>query len=107
MNEKEIVARRKKGGIWMLGEYRGGKAETVTYRDKVTGKAAQFSSIVHTIENGDTGAIALQERVSDGADISKFQVPFKKGQALIVQVDTIEKVQGFLRATGNMFLVEG
>jgi len=102
----DIIATLAKGGCFILGEYRGGKAETINYRDKVTTKTASFSAIGHNIETGNE-AVVLQERVPDGADISKFVPPFKKGQQVLVHVATLERVGGFLRATGTMSSVEG
>ncbi len=94
-----------KGGIYMVGEYRVTKADTVNYRDKVTGKAAKFSSVIHVVETGDT-VVHVQARLGDDEDPTKVKAPFPKGQKVLLQVETIERVQGFLRATGTFSPVE-
>jgi len=93
------------GGFYALGEYRGTKAETVNYRDKQTGNRASFSSINHVVETGDQ-TVTVQERLPDGADIKAVKPPFKKGQKVLVQVESIERVSGFIRATGTMTPVD-
>lgn len=105
MKQTELTAKVMAGGVFAVGEYRLAKAETITYRDKLTGKSASFSAISHSIETGNE-AITVQERVPDGADISKFVPPFKKGQIILVTIGTLERVGGFLRASGSMEPVE-
>lgn len=92
--------------MFCLGEYRGGKAETIKYRDKLTGKTAEFSQIGHNLESGND-MFVLQERLGDGASPKDFVPPFKKGAKVLVRLDTVERVQGFLRATGHMLTIEG
>lgn len=106
MKETEILPALKKGGIFMIGEYRSAKAETVNYRDKVSGKAAKFASHLHVVETGDD-SVTFQERVEEGVDTSTLKPRFAKGQKVLVRVETLERVQGFLRATGSMSPVEG
>jgi len=106
MNASETLKLLERGGIYCLGEYRGGKAETVNYRDKLTGKSAAFSSIAHHIESGND-MLVVQERVPEGSDTSKFTPPYKKATRILVKVETLERIQGFLRATGSMSPVEG
>jgi len=101
MKTSEIINALNKGGMFSVAEYRGGKAETVKYRDKVTTKAAEFSQILHNLESGND-MFVMQERLPDGAEVGKFEPPFKKGQKVFIKVETVEKVQGFLRATGTM-----
>ena len=105
MKNSEILAQFTRGGIYMLGEYRGAKAETVNYRDKVSGKPAKFSSHLHVVESGDE-TITFQDRVEEGVDTATLKPKFAKGTKIFVRVESVEKVQGFLRATGTMFAVE-
>lgn len=105
MKNSEIIGALNRGGIYLVGEYRGAKAETVNYRDKVTGKAAKFSSHLHVVESGDE-TITFQDRVEEGVDTTTLKPKFPKGTKILVRVESLEKVQGFLRATGTMFPVE-
>jgi len=105
MKRTEAIAKVGGGGVWLIGEYRLSKAETVHYRDKVSGKSASFSSIVHHLETGNE-AVSVQERVPDGADLSKFKAPWNKGQKVLVEVKSLERVGGFLRASGPVETID-
>lgn len=105
MKKTEVLPLLEKGGIYMMGEFRSSKVEVVNYRDKVTGRAAKFASHLHVVETGDT-TITIQDRIEDGVDAEKLKAPYSKGQKVLVHVDTLERVQGFLRATGSMSPIE-
>ena len=106
MKRSEIAAQLEKGGAFILGEYRVTKGDVVNYRDKATGKAASFSQRIHVVESGET-VVHVQARVEDGVDPRKLPAPFSKGQKVLLAVETLERVQGFLRATGNLLPIEG
>jgi len=93
------------GGVFAIGEFRKSKLENVKYRDKQTGKMAEFNSHVHTIETGED-TIFVQDRIEDGTDPHTLKPPFPKGVKVIVGITTLERVQGFLRATGTMSAID-
>jgi hypothetical protein len=97
-----VVKKLEAGGFYALAEYRGGKPDTVRYRDGKTGAAAQFSQIVHNLESGPM-AFVLQERLPDGANLEAIAMPFPKGTQVLVRIESIERIQGFLRAQGAMY----
>jgi len=98
MLQKKIAA----GGIFCVGEYRLGKPDLITYRDKLSGKSASFKQVVHSVEAGDI-VIAVQERLADDVNLEGGVVlPAKKGQRVLVELETLERVQGFYRARGGI-----
>lgn len=105
MKKSEVLAFLEKGGIYMIGEYRSSKVDEVKYRDKVTGKGAKFASHLHVVETGDT-TVTVQDRVEEGVDVATLKPLFAKGTKVLVRVDSLERVQGFHRATGAMSPIE-
>jgi len=100
MTKAQLLSRIEKGGIFMVGEYRIGKPDLITYRDKLSGKSASFKQVVHSIEAGDT-IVAIQERLDDDVNLETGVVlPAKKGELVVVELETLERIQGFHRARG-------
>jgi len=102
MTKEQLQKRIEAGGIFCIGEYRLGKPDLITYRDKLTGKATSFKQVVHSVEAGDI-VIAVQERLSDDVSLETGVVlPAKKGQKVLVELETLERIQGFHRARGGI-----
>jgi len=79
----QAVEKFKNGERVIIGEYRHGKAETINYRDRETGKAATFTAVRHTVEIGND-AFIVSERVPDGFDTAKWTPPAAKGQRVLL-----------------------
>ncbi len=94
MTEKEIAAASKLldgGKCVVLGEWRGVVPETIKYTDK-QGRAASFGRLLHTVELGDGSrveSVKVTQSVSDGQAPETVQVPFKRGQRVAVEVDSM------------------
>lgn len=102
MDKTQLLKRIEKGGIFMVGEYRLGKPDLITYRDKLSGKAASFKQVVHSIEAGDV-VVAIQERLDDDVNLETGVIlPAKKGEMVVVELETLERIQGFHRARGQV-----
>jgi len=102
INKEQLQKRIEAGGIFCVGEYRLGKPDLITYRDKLTQKTASFKQVVHSVEAGDI-VIAVQERLSDDVNLEQgVQLPAKKGERVLVELETLERVQGFYRARGGI-----
>jgi len=85
------------GKAIMSGEWRGYAPETIKYTSKKDGKAASFGRIVHTVEVGDGNrveAVKVSQAVPDGTDPESVAVTFKKGQRVLVAVDSMEVEKG-------------
>ena len=94
-----------------IGEWRGFTPETINYVNK-QGKASSFSRLTHTVEVGDgqrVEAIKVSSPVQDGVNPETVQVPFKRGQRVLVQVDALEVDRGnkSVKAGAVTLLVEG
>jgi len=102
MTKEQLEKRIAAGGIFCIGEYRLGKPDLITYRDKLTQKSASFKQVVHSVEAGDI-VIAVQERLDDSVNLEGGVVlPAKKGDRVLVELETLERVQGFYRARGGI-----
>lgn len=102
MTKEQLLKKMETGGIFMVGEYRMGKPDLVTYRDKLSGKSASFKQVVHNVEAGDV-VVAIQERLPDDVSLETGVVlPAKKGERVVVELETLERVQGFHRARGGI-----
>lgn len=45
--------------------------------------------------------VAIQERLDDSVDLETgIKLPAKKGERVLVELETLERVQGFYRARG-------
>jgi len=100
MNNDQLKKKLADGGIFLVGEYRVGKPDLISYRDKLSGKAASFKQVVHSVEAGQT-VVAIQERLTDDTDLETgVKLPAKKGERVLVELETLERVQGFYRARG-------
>lgn len=94
---KLVLEMLQKGKVLMIGEWRGFKAETIRYNDKKTGKPAEFSRIVHTVEVGDGQrfeSVKVSAPLPDGTDVERVQVNIKRGQQVLVAVSGYEVALG-------------
>lgn len=105
MTDKEAQAVAKlldSGKVALLGEWRGFVPETIRYTDK-NGRAASFGRLVHTVELGDgqrVESVKCSQSVPDGTAPEAVQIGFKRGQRVVVEVDsmTVEKGTRQVRA---------
>lgn len=94
-----------KGAMIMVLEYRGMKAETITYRDKQTKQAAEFHSLRHTCLT-DTGAVVWQERTPVDFKPEKYVSPYKKGDSVLVTVTSMQTNNGVTVISGSGEVLE-
>jgi len=100
MTNEQLQKKLADGGIFLVGEYRVGKPDLISYRDKLSGKTASFKQVVHSVEAGQM-VVAIQERLEDSTDLETgVKLPAKKGDRVLVELETLERIQGFYRARG-------
>jgi len=104
-SEKDAVAAFLSGQRVALVEYRFGKAETVHYRDKQTGKAAEFTSIRHTVE-GPEGSYILTERVADGFKADEWKPEIAKGTRCLLKFSRYMEEKGVGQFSGTLEVVK-
>lgn len=101
MTQKELFDGILAGRMLALVEYRSTVPETVNWRDD-SGKAMSMRVVKHTIESGPT-SMTVSEIVPDGESLElAAKVPFKKGSSVVLQLETLERVKGSLRARGKL-----
>jgi hypothetical protein len=97
MKEHELVTKLTDAGKCVsVAEWRGSAPETINYTNK-KGQPAKFSRIVHAVEVVDglrVEALKVMQSVPDGVDPAGVVVPFKRGQRVVVEVDTVEVDKG-------------
>lgn len=109
MNMKLTEALKKlETGAFLGGiaEYRSSCAETIKYQDKKTGRMAEMAMLRHNIEVGDV-AVAINERTTDDFKADAYKSPFKKGQKVLVCLQSMETDKGLVRARGTLHAIEG
>lgn len=89
-----------------LAEYRSSNAEIIKYQDKKTGRMAEMAMLRHNIEVGDV-AVAINERTEDGFKVETYKPPYKKGQKVLVVLQSMETDKGLIRARGTLHAIEG
>lgn len=100
MTTEQLQKKLNDGGIFLVGEYRVGKPDLITYRDKLSGKSASFKQVVHSVEAGQM-VVAIQERLDDSVSLETgVNLPAKKGEKVVVELESLERIQGFFRARG-------
>jgi hypothetical protein len=104
VKESEVIGKlASEGKCVFVGEWRGSLPETINYTNK-KGAAAKFSRIVHTVEIIDgsrVDSIKVSQSVPDGTDPAMVQIPYKRGQRVAVEVDTMEVDRGNRSARSN------
>lgn len=97
----EAVELFKGGDKLIVCEYRLGKAERINYRDKVTQKAAQFVTVRHSIEIGDS-AFVVSERVPDDFDEKAFKPTITKGTKCVLRFERFAVANGVGQFSGTL-----
>lgn len=87
--EKMLTA----GKCVIQGEWLTSKPETINYNNAKTGKASSFSRISHTLLIGNE-AVKVAQPVLDGVNPESVVVPFKRGDRVVVEVDSMEIAKG-------------
>jgi len=97
MKESEIVSKLiAEGKAVTVGEWRGSSAETINYVT-TKGAKASFGRVVHLVELGDGTSIVgakVSQSVPDGTDPKSVVVPYKRGQRVIIEVESLEIDKG-------------
>lgn len=100
MKQSEIVAAVLAGRVLAVVEYRGAIGDDLEWRDKRSG--AQMKAVIakHSVEFADGRQLVVSEGMPEGTKSADVKSTFKKGQRVVLEIETIERVSGFLRARG-------
>jgi len=98
---EQAVESFKRGEKVLLCEYRFGKGERIKYRDKVTQKAAEFATIRHTVEVGDSSFI-VGERAPENFDENAYKSPIAKGTKCLLRYERFTVTSGVGQFSGTL-----
>jgi len=87
------------GSPVLLVEYRNSQAETIKWRDKETRRMMEAPSLRHSVETADS-AIVVNERPAETMDVNKYVAPFRKGQKVLLHVQSLTTERGIVSARG-------
>jgi len=106
MKTSEVMKLVTSGTPMVVAEYRGFKAESMTYADKKNGGARVTQPIVkHNIEMGDQQA-AITEFLPDGVALADVKPLHKKGDKVVVHILGVANVKGFASMRGVIHAYE-
>lgn len=99
MTKKQATELFQQGHLILVVEYRSGAAEAHSFRDKETGRQREFSRCAHQVECGNI-SIQVGEFLPDGASVTGWVQPFKKGTACILRLKSLSSEKGLYKAQG-------
>lgn len=101
MKKAEAFKLIEAGELIVIGEYRSSDAQSITYRDKTTGRMAEMDTLGHTVEFGNH-SIKLRERTEDNFKPDQYKAPYKKGQKVVVQLESLLREKGVYTGSGKL-----
>jgi len=108
---KQVNERVAEGQILAVAEYRGFRLEAIRYRDKKTGAAVSAPIVTHSVELGAQQA-KVSEWLLDGTPVddrglaTNYVAAFKKGDRIIIKVESLKNDRGSWTINGPMFKLE-
>jgi len=108
---KQVNERVLEGQILAVAEYRGFRLEVIRYRDKKTGAAVSAPIVTHSVELGAKQARVAEwlpdETPIDDKGLAANYVPaFKKGDRIIIKVESLKNDRGSCTIGGPMYKLE-
>ncbi len=101
MKKAEAYKLIEAGELVVLGEYRSSDAQAITYRDKTTGRMAEMNTLAHTVEFG-AHSIKLRERTEDSFKPAEYKSAYKKGQRVVVHLESLLREKGVYTGSGKL-----
>jgi hypothetical protein len=101
MKKAELVTKVMAGEPLVVVEYRTGAVETISYRDKTTGRAASFSKVTHNVEAGPKN-ITVSQRLGDDQDPKAWVQSIKKGSMAVLILEGLRRERGVWSADGHL-----
>lgn len=105
MKQIELVDKILAGAFVAAGEYRGGKAEKIAWRDEKTGKRLEAIAVRHVVEIGPE-TVMVQERTSDDYKLEDFRPKFPKGTRVVLELASLSVIRGVKQASGVLHEME-
>lgn len=105
MTQKEIIELVEAGKPVCVVEYRGFTADRMRWIHKKSGKQMEAGIIKHRVETGEEGFV-VSEFLDDKVDEKTYSNGFKKGDRVVLVVETFKREQGTLSASGQLYPLE-
>jgi hypothetical protein len=105
MTQPQAVEKFLAGVFAAIGEYRMSKAETIQWRDKTNGQVKSAAMLRHVVEVGQA-SVTVNERVPDDVKAENINVPFHKGQRVLIEVSDLHTEKGAVSCRGVLHPVE-
>lgn len=105
MTKKDFITLVLEGKPLIIVEYRGITPDVIKYRDKKTGNAVERTIAKHSVEMGNS-QVMVTEWLPDGTKPDSVVQPFKKGAKCVLELEGMEPMQGFYKASGKLFPID-
>jgi len=108
--EKQVIERFLAGAFIVMAEYRGFKVESMSWRDKKTGGRVSAPIAIHAVEVGDVQLKVTEwlpdDTPKDASGQPQVASKHKKGERVVVKLDSLEVQSGMHQARGSIHPVE-
>jgi hypothetical protein len=102
MKASELLNRVLSGGIILVGEFRGGRADVRGFVDRKTGLASTSLIVSYVVECATSGAfdlVKINRRAPQGVtDPAQVPINLEKGQRYAFEIETLSKERGLISA---------
>jgi len=105
MKQPDAIKNWLAGVPLMVVEFRKSSAETINWRDKVTGKAMTAPVLKHTVETEKT-TLLVNERVDETFDVSSYKSQFVKGAKVLLEFSEWHTEKGQTSCRGKLLPLE-
>jgi hypothetical protein len=99
MTRNDAIKSWENGVRIIVAEFRSAKVENIAWSDKSTGRAMHATIQRAVLESGGD-SVSLSIRVPDGE--KPADLPYKKGQTVLVHLSSLVLNRGMLSATGSL-----
>jgi len=101
MTKAKLLEAVTNGETIMAGEYIGSVAETISWRDKTTGKAMTAPTLRHTIMTG-SKSVLVRERCADDSKPDSYGPPYSCMQSVVCTFWAVSSPNGAVHAEGKL-----
>jgi len=96
--EKLIQDMKEHGKVFIVGEFRGHRTETINYVSKKSGQVSAFSHLVFLVErSGKADSVSISKPIKE-SEVDSVNVVIKKGQICAFEISTLKNERGFITA---------
>jgi hypothetical protein len=102
MKVSDLLDRILGGGFFLVGEYRGGRADVRGFVDRKTGLAATSLIVSYVVECALSGAfdlVKINRRAPEGVtDPAQVSINLEKGHRYAFEIETLSRERGLISA---------